>query len=373
MSIFLPSLNDMAVYFDADYVLMQLAVSGYLAATAVLQIIVGPLSDRFGRRPVALIALALFILATLGTLVAPTAEWFLFCRICQATVAAGMALSRAIVRDLYEPEQAAALIAFVTMGMSLVPMFGPAIGGTLAQFFGWKSSFVLLAASGALVFWLVFRDLGETVRSQGMLFRQQVRTYPELLSSPRFWGYSAAAACCSGGFFALLGGSSFVADTVFGLSPFWAGVGLGSPAIGYALGNGISARYSVRIGLDRMVLWGAAISTAGLGVSLGLSLLGLSHPVLFFGFCTFLGVGNGMVLPNATTGAISVRPHLAGTASGLSGAFMVAGGAALSSLAGAMLNVTSGALPLQALMFASCAGSIVAILYVMKRAREKGI
>lgn len=373
MSIFLPSLSAMTDYFQTDYAVMQLAVSGYLAATAVLQVFIGPLADRFGRRPVTLVSLAIFVIATLGTLVAPTAEVFLICRMAQAAVAAGMVLSRAIVRDMVPGDQAAALIAFVTMGMSLVPMIGPMIGGILAQFFGWQSNFVLLTISGGLVFFIAYRDLGETVRGNGVKFKDQFRSYPELLTSVRFWGYAGAAALSSGGFFALLGGTSFVADEVFGLSPFWAGIGLGSPAIGYAVGNGISARYSVRYGIDRMVLWGATISAIGLGLSLALSLAGFPHPLAFFGFCTFLGLGNGLVIPNATSGALSVRPHLAGTASGLAGAIMIGGGAVLSSLAVALLTSESGAIPLQVIMFASCSAAVVCILMVMRRARRLGL
>jgi len=373
MSIFLPSLSAMADYYDADYALMQFAVSGYLAATAVLQIFVGPLADRFGRRPVTLTALTIFVLATLGTLVAPSAEVFLVCRMAQAAVATGMVLSRAIVRDMVPGDQAAALIAFVTMGMSLVPMVGPMIGGVLAQLFGWKSNFVFLGLCGGLVLALSYRDLGETVKGQGLSFRDQFRSYPELLTSVRFWGYAGAAALSSGGFFALLGGSSFVADAVFGLSPFWTGIGLGTPAIGYAVGNGISARYSVRYGIDRMVLAGTLAASFGLGTSLLLSLMGFSNPLFFFGFCTFLGLGNGLVIPNATSGALSVRPHLAGTASGLSGAIMIGGGALLSSLAVRLLTFETGAIPLQEIMFLSSAASVICILMVIRRARRLGL
>jgi DHA1 family bicyclomycin/chloramphenicol resistance-like MFS transporter len=347
MSIFLPSLNGMTIYFGTEYAVMQLAVSGYLAATAVLQIAIGPLADRFGRRPMVLGALTIFVLATLGAVMAPTVEVFLAFRLLQAAVVTTMVLSRAVVRDMVPDEQAASMIGYVTMGMALVPMIGPAIGG------------------GVLA--LAYYDLGETVAGSGMDFRAQMRTYPELLTSPRFWGYVACAAFGSGAFFALLGGASFVAGEVFGLSPFWTGIALGSPAIGYALGNGLSGRYSVALGIDRMILIGTGVASAGMGLSMVLTLLGFVHPLLFFGFCTALGLGNGLMLPNATAGSLSVRPHLAGTASGLGGSIMIGGGALLSAAAGTLLTERTGALPLQAIMFVTSLMAMVAIGLVMRR------
>lgn len=372
MSIFLPSLYHMAAYFDVDYAVMQFAVSGYLLATAVLQVVIGPVSDRFGRRPVVIGALAVFVLATIGCILAPTAGVFLAFRMVQAAVAVGIVLSRAIVRDMVPQDQAASMIGYVTMGMALIPMVGPMIGGTLDMLFGWKSNFVLLALVGTATLALVVADQGETIAGRGIGFAQQLRGYPDLLRSQRFWGYALCAAFGSGAFFALLGGSSFVAGEVFHLSPFWTGLALGSPAVGYALGNFISGRFVVRLGVNRMALIGTAVASAGMGLSLVLSLLGLVHPLIFFGFCTFLGMGNGMMLPAATAGLLSVRPGLAGTASGLGGAIMIGGGAAMAALAGAMLTPETGALPLQAIMFATSLLAGVAILFVIRRARLIG-
>ena len=372
MSIFLPSLYHMAAHFKVDYAVMQFAVSGYLLATAVLQVVIGPVSDRFGRRPVVIGALAVFVLATIGCLLAPTAGVFLAFRMVQAAVAVGIVLSRAIVRDMVPQDQAASMIGYVTMGMALIPMVGPMIGGILDEFFGWKANFVLLALVGTATLALVVADQGETIAGRGIGIAQQLRGYPDLLRSQRFWGYALCAAFGSGAFFALLGGSSFVAGEVFHLSPFWTGLALGSPAVGYALGNFLSGRFVVRLGVNRMALIGTAVASAGMGLSLVLSLLGLVHPLLFFGFCTFLGMGNGMMLPAATAGLLSVRPDLAGTASGLGGAIMIGGGAAMAALAGAMLTPETGALPLQAIMFATSLMAGVAILFVIRRARLIG-
>ena len=370
MSIFLPSLQAMAGYFETDYATMQFALSGYLAATAVLQIFIGPISDRFGRRPVLLVSLLIFVIASIGCYFATTITAFLGFRMLQAAVATGIVLSRAIVRDMVPQAQAASMIGYVTMGMSLVPMVGPMIGGAIDQFFDWHATFLFLSICGAAVLALCYFDQGETLAEGGLSFREQLKGYPELFTSPRFWGYALCAAFASGAFFALLGGASFVASTVFGLSPLWSGIALGAPAIGYGLGNFLAGRYSVRLGINRMAVTGSLLIIFGLGLSLGLALLGFHHALIFFGCCTFLGLGNGIALPNVTAGLVSVRPHLAGTASGLGSAMMVGGGAALAQFAGTLLDPAAGAVPLQWLMFLTAIASLLSVLFVIWREKR---
>ncbi|MEM8537834.1 MAG: MFS transporter, partial [Pseudomonadota bacterium] len=275
--------------------------------------------------------------------------------------------SRAIVRDMVPQAEAASMIGYVTMGMALVPMVGPMIGGGLEQWFGWQATFVLLGVLGLGTLTLVYMDLGETVSGQGTGFREQLRTYPELFRSPRFWGYVLCAAFGSGAFFALLGGTSFVASEIFGLSPLWSGIALGAPAVGYAVGNFLSGRFSVQLGINRMAVIGTLVTIVGLGTSALLTARGVNHPLNFFGFCTFLGLGNGIMLPNVMAGSISVRPHLAGTASGLGGAIMIGGGAALSQFAGGVLTVDSGTMPLQLIMLGVSVLALFAILFVVWR------
>ena len=370
LNIFLPSLPLMAAHFGVGYGVMQLSVSLYLAATAVLQVFVGPISDRYGRRPVMLVATAIFTLATFGAVLAPGFGIFLACRLLQAAIATGFVLSRAVVRDMVSQNEAASMIGYVTMGMSVVPMVGPVIGGALGEVFGWQSTFVLLGAGGLGLLALVWADQGETnVRRAGSMADQLAR-YPQLLRSQRFWGYCLASAFASGAFFAYLGGAPFAGSAVFHLTPARLGVYFGAPALGYMMGNFLSGRFSVRIGVDRMVLYGALLTTAGLGLLLVLGLAGIMGPGIFFGLVITVGLGNGILLPNANAGMLSVRPSLAGSAAGLGGAFTIGGGAALSALAGALLHHGTGPMPLILLMLASSALSIVSILWVMRRARR---
>ncbi len=370
MNMFLPSLPNMAEYYGADYRLLQLSVSLYLAVNAVLQLGIGPISDRFGRRPVLLASFTLFSLATIGCIFAPTAEIFLAFRMAQAVVVAGLVLGRAVVRDMVDTDQAASMIGYVTMGMAVVPMIGPALGGVLDQAFGWQSNFIVLFLVGLLVLWLTWSDLGETARPATQSFREQVREYPELLTSRRFWGYCAAAAFASGAFFAYLGGAPYVGSEIYNLSPAQVGLFFGSPALGYFLGNFISGKFSVRVGINKMILFGAMGSTFGLVPALILFLTGHDSAFVFFGTMTAVGLGNGMVLPNANAGMLSVRPHLAGSASGLGGSIMIAGGAALSAFAGSILGVGSTALPLIVIMIVVSALSLASILYTIRRERQ---
>ncbi|WP_093966059.1 multidrug effflux MFS transporter [Actibacterium lipolyticum] len=372
MNIFLPSLPNMTAHFDTEYRLMQLSVALYLGVNAVLQIIVGPLSDKYGRRSILLVSIVLFLIATLGCIFATSVEMFLIFRMSQAVIVTGMVLSRAIVRDMVSQDEAASMIGYVTMGMSVVPMIGPALGGILDEAFGWQANFGMLIFTGVAILVLVWFDLGETAKPSGNSLGAQFREYPELLGSRRFWGYALAAAFASGAFFAFLGGAPFVGTEVYNLSPSTLGLYFGLTALGYMLGNYLSGRYSVRVGINPMILYGTIAVTAGLTCSFLLILLGSTHPMAFFGLVSFVGLGNGMVIPNATAGMLSVRPHLAGTASGLGGAIMIGGGAALSALAGALLVPGSGVYPLLAIMLATSAAAILSVLYVLHINRIAG-
>jgi DHA1 family bicyclomycin/chloramphenicol resistance-like MFS transporter len=372
MNIFLPSLPGMAVYFGVPYGVMQQSVALYLGLSAALQIVIGPISDRYGRRRVLIWSLVLFLLATVGTLLAPNATLFLAFRMAQAVIASGMVLSRAVVRDMVADAEAASMIGYVTMGMSLVPMIGPVIGGILDDAFGWQANFALLLFVGIGVLALVWADLGETAVLRNVGLVDQIRTYPRLLASRRFWGYTLAAAFASGCFFAFLGGAPFVGDKIFNLSSTHVGALFALTAIGYAAGNFLAGRFSVRAGMNRMILVGALVTTLGLAALALLTLAGVSGPTVFFGLTVFMGLGNGICLPNANAGMLSVRPELAGTASGLGGAIIIGGGAALAALAGVLLGPGATEMPLILLMLTSSVASVIAILFVIRRAKAIG-
>jgi DHA1 family bicyclomycin/chloramphenicol resistance-like MFS transporter len=369
MNIFLPSLPQMAEYFGTSYAVMQLSVPLYLLFSAVMQLFIGPISDNLGRRPVMIAGLLLFMVATLGCIYAPNTTVFLTFRILQAVIATAMVLSRAVLRDLYTQDQAASKIGYVTMGMALVPMIAPAVGGSIEQFGDWHLTFWLMFSIAAAILLLVIRDMGETAVASNNSILGQFREYPELLRSPRFWGYAMAAAFCSGAFFAYLGGAPFVGSVVFGLDPFWLGIYFGAPAVGYFCGNWLTGLFAQRFGVNNMVMWGCLANATGGTLSLLIFLAGYGTAETFFGMMTLIGLGNGLCIPNATAGMLSVRPHLAGTASGLGGAIMIGGGSGLAVLAGLLLTPETGAYPLILIMQLTAIAGVFSILLVIRRER----
>lgn len=367
MNMFLPSLPAMATHFNTSTATMGLAVGVYLGASAVFQILSGPLSDMIGRRPIVLWSLAIFIAASVAINFAPNLTTFFILRALQAVAGTTMVLSRAIVRDTTSTEKAGSRIAYVTMGMSIVPMISPAIGGYIETHFGWQGNFWMLGLIGAMCFAIAFMDQGETAPSTSKNAWAQFQQYPALLTSQRFWGYCLASSLGSGAFFAYIGGAPFVGSVIYGLSPQQLGLYFGAPALGYFVGNFLSGRYSTRFGIDTMVTCGLLITLFGLTMSFAISAASLGSAKAFFGFMTLVGLGNGMTIPNATAGMLSIKPELAGTASGLGSAIMIGGGAALSAIAGLQLQSATSDLPLIELMLVSVFAGLLCILYVMHR------
>lgn len=370
MNVFLPSLPGMTEYFGTTPAVMGLSVGVYLGVNAILQLFIGPVSDKYGRRPVILGGIILYLLATLGCLFSSNVYIFLMFRMMQSTIAVAMVLSRAVVRDTTPPEQAGSKIAYVTMGMAVVPMIGPAIGGFLENSFGWQANFWLLFAVGLAILCMTWADLGETAQKSGNTLAQQFSEYPELLRSQRFWGYCLASAFGSGTFFAFLGGAPFVGVHVFDLDPRTLGLYFGAPSIGYFLGNYLTGAYSIRIGINRLILWGSIATTLACAISLLLSLTGMQTLHRFFGLMIIVGLGNGLVIPNATAGMLSVRAHLAGTASGLGGSMMLLGGACLSAMAGLTSRGGTSAAPLLWIMTLSALVGVIFILLVIRRQKQ---
>ena len=370
MNMLLPSLPAMADTFNISYSAATLTVTLFLAMNAVFQFVVGPLSDRFGRRPIVLICMAIFCVSSVGCIFSTKFEMFLFCRLIQAIVVAGLVLSRAAIRDVYSQDRAASVLGYATMGMAILPLVGPAVGGNLEVHFGWVASFWVLLGVGILVFTLAYFDMGETNKQKSSSMAVQFRAYPELLRSRRFWGYCITATFSAGAYFAYLGGAAFVGREIFNLSPGILGFYLGAPAVGYIAGNGLSGRFSVGLGINRMILIGTIITAVGMTFCILLFLFTISIPLSFFGCVCFMGLGNGMVLPNATAGMMSVRPHLAGSASGIGGTINTAGGAAIATATGAILTPSTGILPLLLIMLACTIMSIISISYVVRRAKE---
>lgn len=366
LNMFLPSLAHIAEEFGVSYAVANLSISAYLAITAGLQIVMGPLSDRFGRRPLLLWGIAIYAVASVGCLLAQDMWVFLVFRMFQGGIVAGMALSRAVVRDMHDDRSAAALLGYISLAMAVAPMTGPMVGGFLDQLFGWRANFVFFALVGIGLLALCWWDLGETNTQKSETILAQFRTYPELLRSRRFWGYSICVTFSLGGFYAYITGAALVGAATFGLQPAAIGVAVGAITGGFALGSYLSGRFAGRFPLFVMVVAGRVAAMFGLVLGLLLLSIELVHPVTYTGCIMFVGLGNGLTLPSANSGLMSVRPKLAGSASGLSGAMSVAGGAVLTSLTGAYLTPDTAALRLLLIMLGSVFISLMAAFYVRR-------
>lgn len=366
VSIFLPSLANIADTFQADYALVSLSLAGYAATAAVLQLVMGPLSDRFGRRPIALTALAVFVIASIGCALATDVWTFLAFRLLQATITAGYAVALASIRDTSGERQAAGMIGYIATAWAVAPMLGPTLGGLLDEFFGWRAIFWALALAGAAVFSLCWFGLNETNRNRSHSLAQQFRNYPSLLRSRRFWAYASCMAFSVGAFYAFLAGAPLAAAAVFGMSPASTGFFIGTITAGFMLGSFLSGRFAGRFPLTTSLMAGRLIACGGLVVGLLLYLAGVEHVMALFGPCMLVGLGNGLTMPSANAGVLSVQPTLAGTAAGLASALTVGGGAALSTITGAILTADNAVYALLGLMLASSLIGLLAASYARR-------
>ena len=343
MNMFLPSLTNMAAEFSVSYSVMNISLAGYLAITAILQVILGPLSDRFGRRPVLLGSILIFSLASLFCALSSNIWIFLSLRILQGAIISGMTLSRAIVRDIMDPKDAVRVLGTIAMAMAVAPMLGPVLGGGFDEVFGWRAIFWFYLGLGLVLFVLTWADLGETNKNTSATFRKQFSTYPDLLRSGLFWGYSICLSFGIACFYAFLSGAPLVADKVLNLPPSHLGFYMGSITGAFLVGSFISNRLAKHTTSTKLVLAGRTISVLGLSLGLIIVMFGNVSSLSIFGSTLFIGLGNGMSLPSCYVGVMNVRSDLAGSAAGLSGAMGVAAGAILATMMAAILTENNAA------------------------------
>ncbi|MDG1736670.1 MAG: MFS transporter [Paracoccaceae bacterium] len=365
LNMFMPALPQMAASFNVQYGLMTVAVAGYLVAAAIMQLLWGPLSDRYGRRSILLIAICIFFGASIGGFLATNFWIFLAFRFLQSAVVAGGVISQAIIRDTASDEEAASLLGYVAMVMALAPLVGPALGGAMTEIFGWHSIFLFYSVAGGILLILCWVDVGETNKNQSNSIAEQFRSYPELFRSRRFWAYSLGLMFSIGGFFTFISGAALVVSQEFNLSTTWLGVGIGSISGGFMFGNFVSGRFTQVLGMHRIMVLGRLCAILGPTIGLVLSYTGSVNAVIYFGCILFIGVGNGLSGPSANVGVMSVRPKLAGSAAGMAGAIVIGGGAVFTWLTGVLLT-TTGTLAMHLFLILLCSlAGFLCIAYVI--------
>jgi MFS transporter, DHA1 family, multidrug resistance protein len=373
LNILVPAVPQLSRKLGADIATLQLTVSLFLIGLGGAQLVMGPLSDRFGRRPVLLAGLALTALASLLAIVMSTAESLIVARILQAIGAStGIVVGRAIIRDLFDREHAASIIGLVATVMVVVPTFGPLIGGVLDTAFGWEAIFLFTAATTlAVLAWTAItlpetRDLNVAA---GAPPREGFRSdFERLVASRTLWGYVFVGALGSATFFAFLGGGPHVIVTLMGRTSAEYGVWFAISSIGYMAGNFLSSRLTVQHGIDALIRWGIAAEAIGVIAAIGLT--AAAHdwgPAIVFMPQLIVSLGNGLLLPGAIAGAVSVRPQAAGTAAGITGCTQMLLGAAVTQWAGMLLADATSAVPMAILMAALVCALVLAYAVLLPR------
>ncbi|WP_432729985.1 MFS transporter [Variovorax sp. W6] len=366
VNMFVPSLPDIARDLGADFALANIAVAGYAIATAFAHLAAGALSDRFGRKPVALFALAIFTIASVGSSLANDIWTFLAFRLFQGSVIAGYAVSLAAIRDTSEEQAVASRIGYVSSAWAVAPMIGPMAGGALGTQFGWRSNFVVFAILGVVGLCLVSFHLRETNRHRASSIRLQLGGYRELGRSARFRAYVCCMAFSIGTLYAFLGGAPLVAARAGGTSSVMLGFYMGLVPAGFILGSYVVGHGGARHTATALILAGRALTCAGLSIGLLLAAAGVVHPLAFFVPCIAVGIGNGLTMPAANARVLSIRPGFAGTASGLAAALTVIGAGVVSFVAGLVVDASNARLAVPGVMLASSLLSFIAAMFIVR-------
>jgi MFS transporter, DHA1 family, multidrug resistance protein len=352
LNILMPSMPGLAAALDASRSEVQLTLSLFLASQAVSQLFIGGLADRFGRRPVLLGSLTLYVLACLAATFAASIQLLILARIIQAAGStAGLALSRTIVRDLAPRDAAASMIGYVTMGMVIAPLLAPAIGGFIDDTFGWRMIFIFSLALGLIAIVLAYFKLVETRPGSVSLqtTAEMINRSREVMQNRRFLGYALGVALTTAAFLTFLGAAPYLVVDAMQMPKTAYGLWFVCLSGGYMIGNFCSGQFSERLGGERMIFYGNVAGTLGISVLLALALVPVMHPAAIFAPCFLMAFGNGVLLPNAVAGAVSVDPKAAGAASGMVGFLQMGIGAVMSYIAGQV--TTTSPLPMAIMMF----------------------
>jgi DHA1 family bicyclomycin/chloramphenicol resistance-like MFS transporter len=368
---YLPTLPSLTRAFGADTATVTWTLSALVGSFGLTQLFVGPLADRYGRKPVVLCGFALYCAASLLAMAAPAIEALIACRAVQGIgVACGFVVGRALIRDLFTPDEGARVMAHGFTWMSLVPLFGPFIGGTLDARIGWQAAFAVLAAYSGAMFALCALRLPETLAQpnpQATRLAPLLRNYAAIARHPAFAAFTAATACSYAGLFAFISGSSFVFIQIFGLGRQAYGLAFGGIVLGYLLGTMLCRRLVPRLGLQRTLAAGGAVSLASGAAMALLVLAGVWHPLALllphFGFM----VAHGIVQPTGQTGCIAPFAQMAGAAAALNGFAQMMVAVAVGGWIGASFDHTPR--PLALTIFAASCGVGLASLWLVPRAR----
>src|SRR6202163_1601360 len=334
-----PALPLLASTFGRDISIAQMTVSLYMVGIACSQIIMGPLSDRFGRRPVLLAGLPLMVLASAACIFAEPLPQLIAARFLQALGGAtGMVVSRAIIRDLYSRDRISSMISLVIAVMMIAQMLSPLTGGLLETAFGWRAIFYVITAASLIIAVAIAFTLPETRRDRAEGSGGVRGDVGRLFTSRPFIGYVLCQVLASQIIFPVAGGGPYIVVTQMGRSSAEYGAWFATTGFAYLIGNLFCMRFAPRHQLEKLIWFGLALQLLGALLNLLWGVTGLNQaPSWLFGTQMLVMFANACVMSNSAAGAISVRPEAAGTASGAMG-FLQVGLGSLFSQFGAYLG-----------------------------------
>jgi MFS transporter, DHA1 family, multidrug resistance protein len=340
MHIFVPALPAAAIDLHATPAALELTISLYILGLAVGQLVYGPASDRFGRRPALLAGLSIFTVASIAGLFAPDVHTLVLARFFQALGGcSGLVLARAIIRDTSQAHEAARRLALTNLLVTAGPAVAPLIGGGLSALWGWRTILMGLSAVGGANFVLAWRILPET-RPEAAMFSpsRYARDYVGLLRSRQFLAYAVGGACATTSLYAFIACAPFIFVNRLHVPATSVGLYLALLVSGLWLGSLLASQLIARFSLTRFVVVANAVSVVAAATFLALLIADRATLVGIIATMFVFSVGVGAATPAALVKAISVNPRMTGTASGLYGSIQMAAGAALVALAGLGAN-----------------------------------
>jgi DHA1 family bicyclomycin/chloramphenicol resistance-like MFS transporter len=356
--LYLPALPALTEGFAAPMSQAQLTLGGLLLAFGISQLFWGPLSDRFGRRPILLCGLGAYVVAAIGCALAPTMLALIGWRVVQgAAMGAAVMCARAMVRDLYHPVQGASIMSKGQSGLGAIACLCVPLGGLLSELFNWRVALLALAVFGASALLLIVLRFQETLPQknlQALQTRSLARNWWAIARHPTFLSFSLLSTCTYGGLFTFLASSSFVFLEVLGLSKMQYGLVMFSMSFVYLSGTFLCRRLLPRFGVRRSVAIAAALSLSGGGLMAALAWLGV-HNVWAVAMPFYLFIlAHGIHQPCSQTGAIGPFPRSAGAASALNGFLMMLAAFAMAGWLGSHMNGTVYPLAYGVLFWSVC-------------------